>query len=822
MNRDLPIYEVMPQIVKTAATSSSLVIEAPPGAGKTTAVPLEMIDQSWLKGRKIVMLEPRRLAARNAAWWMARQLGEKTGERVGYSVHLDRKVSDQTVIEVVTEGVFLNRLVRDPELSDTAMVIFDEFHERSLNADLALTLLRETREILRDDLKIMIMSATLDAAPVAAFLDDAPVITSQGKCYPVEIRYREDSGGDLMAHTVRVIKEAVAKENGSLLVFLPGVGEIKKVLSSLSNSLPEETGVFPLYGNLPGEDQERAIEPAERGKRKIVLATSIAESSLTIKGIRVVIDSGLVRSPRFNPRTGMDSLETGLLSMASADQRSGRAGRLEAGVCYRLWNEFTRLEPHAAPGITVEDLSGLTLTLTRWGYSDFKQLDWLTAPDESIFKNSRRLLEELGAIDASGLTEKGKRISNLPFHPRLGAMVLAGEDLGTRKKACDLAALLSERDCLRFPGDYYQCDIECRLEALDGKKPVGGSIDRAMVSRIREYSRSLGSAKSGCDTNRDFQAGFLLISAYPDRIGKKRDDGTYSLSNGSQASVERGDSLAQCEYLVIPALGGTGPLPRVFLAASIEEEELQEALKSSIKEEDKLIFDREKNRFSAFREQKLGHLVLKKQKINHIDKDRFGEALLLHLEREGISALNWNKETNLFRNRIMFLRREGFDSYPDLSEEALKHDLSWLTSYLSGMTLKSRLEEIPLLDALKGMVDWSLLGRMDDLAPTHLTVPSGSRIPIDYSEREPVLKVRLQELFGLDQTPLLCGGRHKLTIHLLSPASRPIQITRDLKSFWENTYNEVKKDLKGRYPKHYWPDNPYEAEPTNRAKRRMK
>lgn len=820
MNRDLPVYDVMPQILETLERESSLVIEAPPGAGKTTAVPLELIDRPWLKGKKIVMLEPRRLAARNAAWWMARQLGEKTGERVGYSVHLDRKVSDRTIIEVVTEGVFLNRLVRDPELGDTALVIFDEFHERSLDADLALTLLKESREILREDLKIMVMSATLDAAPVAEYLGSAPVISSEGKSYPVEIRYREDRDRDLIDHTVWIIREAVREERGSILVFLPGVGEIRRVQSMLSDSLPGSIEVFPLYGNLSREEQELAIEPAEEGKRKIVLATSIAESSLTIKGIRVVIDSGLIRTPRFDPRMGMDSLETLPVSRASADQRTGRAGRLESGLCYRLWNEHKRLDPFGEPGIAVEDLCGLALVLARWGYNDYSKLTWLTRPNDSIFRGGRMLLEELGAVDRTGITGKGKQISDLPLHPRLGAMVLDGDKAGAPRKARDLAAILSERDCLRFPRDYHQTDILYRLEALTGKTPPGGSIDRNAANRIKEYSRSMGKGKKEQSTVSEITAGSLLLSAYPDRVGKRRADGTYSLSNGSQASIEEGDSLSHCDYLVIPSLGGTGSVPRISLAAALREEEILEKLGEAIREEETLDFDKEKNRFAALKMRKLGHLVLKEQKLNSIEPERFREALCRYLAQGGLNDLNWNKEATLFRNRILFLRREGFEEYPDLRDEALTENMDWLTPFLGAVNLKSRLAEIPLLDALKGLVDWTQLRQLDELAPTHLIVPSGSKIPIDYSEKEPFLRVRLQELFGLDRTPLLCGGKHQLTIHLLSPASRPIQITRDLKSFWDNTYNEVKKDLKGRYPKHYWPDNPYEAEPTNRAKRR--
>lgn len=819
MDRDLPIYEVMPQILKKIEKEHSLVIQAPPGAGKTTAIPLELMNQPWLKGRKIVMLEPRRLAVRNAAWWMARNLGEKTGERVGYSVHLDKRVSEKTLIEVVTEGVFLNRLKRDPELSDTALVIFDEFHERSLDGDLSLTLLKESREVLREDLKIIIMSATLDAGPVAGFLDNAPLISSEGKSYPIEIHYREDRDQNLINHTVSAVKEALNEEEGSILVFLPGAGEIRKMETRLRDSLIGPVDLYPLYGALSREKQERAIEPPEEGRRKVVLATSIAESSLTIKGIRVVIDTGLMRIPLFNPRSGMDKLETIPVSQASADQRAGRAGRLEPGVCYRLWSHYKRLESFSEPSIRIEDLSSLALTLARWGCADYRELTWLTEPNQSIYNSSRKLLEDLGAVKNGSLTEIGKKMSDLPLHPRLGAMVLKGEEMGLKPAACDLAALLSERDCLHFPRDYYQSDILYRIEALEGKNPPGGEVDRHTLKRIREYARSMGG-----DSQRKerYEAGILLMSAYPDRIAARREDGTYFLSNGSQAVIDEGDSLAHSPYLVIPALGGTGKTNRIFLAAALEEQDIITTMKDFLNEEENLRFDREKNRFTAFKETKLHHLVLGKLRIISLPDKLFHNALCRYLSSEGLDRLNWNTETIQFRNRIMFLRREGFSSYPDLEEKALRQDMSWLTPYLGGINLRNRLEEIPLLAALKGKVQWKDMEAMKELAPTHFTVPSGAKIPIDYSGKEPVLKVRIQQLFGLEKTPRLCGGKHELTIYLLSPASRPIQITRDLKSFWDNTYNEVKKDLKGRYPKHYWPDNPYEAEATNRVKRKNK
>lgn len=817
MNNKLPILDVIPDIKKKLLSSNRLVLQAPPGAGKTTSVPLELMNENWLKGKKIVMLEPRRIAVRNAAYWMAKTLNEKVGERVGYTIHLDKKVSSNTVIEVVTEGVFLRRLVNDPDLSDVGMVLLDEFHERSQEADLSLALLKETQEVLREDLKILIMSATLDAEPIAKFLDNAPIISSNGKSFPVNIKYMPPLNNHLVDNVVSAVIHGLNNEKGSILVFLPGVGEIKNTESSLKSLLPKDIFIQPLYGSLSREDQERAIEPTEQGERKVVLATSIAESSITIKGVRVVIDSGLVRTPVFNPRTGMDSLETFTLSKASADQRMGRAGRVEPGICYRLWNEHQKLDDYSTPGILNEDLTSLVLTLVKWGYRSIDDIKWVTKPKETVFNNSLRLLKSLGAVGVNGLTSKGDKLLSLPLHPRLANMVIEGEALGQKCLASDLAAILSERDFLTFPREVFQSDILLRLETLGGKSVPGASINRNGIKRTKEYSHSIHSGSRHYQTS---YVSLLLLKAYPDRVAKSLGEGLYQLVNGSNAILSDADTLQNSEFLIIPSLGGTGKSSKIFMASAITKKEIVNTLRDNLVWNERMTFDKRRNKLTCSRIQMLGHIILKKEKTLKLSVDTFHKALCYYLKENGLKELNWSKEAYKFRNRIQFLNNVDKSKYPDFGDKALLSDLSWLLDYLGGISINNSLKDIPLLEALKGFFDYTQLKDIDFQAPTHIRVPSGSNIPIDYSTGEPVLKVRLQEIFGLIDTPKIANSKIPVIIHLLSPASRPIQITKDLKNFWDNTYYDVKKDLKGRYPKHYWPDDPLTAEPTNRVKRK--
>lgn len=814
MINKLPITEIIQDIKEELRDNNRLVLQAPPGAGKTTTVPIELIDESWLNGKKIIILEPRRIAARNAAFWMSKTLNEKVGNRVGYSVHLDKKVSENTIIEVVTEGVFVNRLIKDPELSDVALVIFDEFHERSLDADLSLALVKESQEILRDDLKILVMSATLDSEPIADYLGNCSILTSEGKSYSVELNYIDSGQSDLIKSTVSAVIDSINEDSGSILVFLPGVGEIKRAEELLNSKLPNHIGLYPLYGALSRENQERAIEPVKEGERKVVLASSIAESSITIKGIRVVIDTGLIRKPLFNPKTGMDSLETLNISKASADQRMGRAGRTEPGKCYRLWSEYKKLEAFSDPGIITEDLTKLVLTLFKWGYKNIEDLSWLTSPNRAIFNSSKDLLFKLGAIDEKGITPKGDELLKLPLHPRLGNMVAEGQKLGAKAAAADIAAILSERDILQYDRENHQSDILYRLEALHGKGIIGAKLNRTSYKRVKEHSKSLYRG----DSSRQDLVSLLLMLAYPDRVAKRVEPGRFQLVNGSDVIIPETDSLYYSEFLVVPSLGGLGKSLRVFLASAVSRDEILFLFNNKLEFKENLTFNNDRNKFSCKRELRLGYIILKEENVSSISNDKFIEALSSYLKREGLQSLNWSKDTVKFRDRINYIHKHK-SNYPDFSDEALRSDLDWLTTYLGGISIKSSLKDIPLLEALKGFFNYEELKEIDIMAPTHIKVPSGSKIPVDYSTGEAILKVRLQELFGLTETPKVLGAT-PLTIHLLSPASRPIQITRDLKSFWDNTYLEVKKDLKGRYPKHHWPDDPYKATPTNRVKRK--
>lgn len=805
-NTRLPVYEVIEEIKEQLHLGNRLILQAPPGAGKTTAVPLELMNEPWCK--KILMLEPRRIAARNAAFWMAKTLGEKVGQRIGYTVHLDKKVSDNTVVEVVTEGVFLNRLLRDPEMTGISLIIFDEFHERSLNADLGLALIKESQEILRGDLKLLVMSATLDSEPIANYLDNAPIITSSGKSFPVELKYLPSSDRGLISDTSSAVIDAINNYKGSILVFLPGVGEIKRVESFLQDRLPNDVQIAPLYGTLSREKQERAIEPVEADRRKIVLSTSIAESSITIKGITVVVDTGLIRLPRFNPKTGLETLETISISKDSADQRTGRAGRVEAGVCLRLWEPYKKMQDYREPAILTEDITTLALSIFIWGSRKLEDIAWLTKPSVSYFNQATKLLNELQAVENNVVTEKGRIMSRMPLHPRLASMVYNAEIDDQAPAAALLSALLSERDILHYSKENYESDIEYRINAIKRDK-------NHEIKRLLEYKNSIN---RGAVTY-PFSPGRLLLSAYPDRIGKNMGSGRFYLSNGQEAQLSQGDSLYNELFLIIPSLGGMGKINKIFLAARISLKEILDVCAKDIKWQDRIEYDKGRNKFRGISEYKLGFLTIKDKKVGNIPNKQFVELLVDFLKRDGLSTLNWTKQAILLQLRVSFLHQIDGDIFPNLDLTALQSDLNWLEPYLGGLNLKNPLIDIPLLDALKGKLGWKLEQQLDQYAPTHLKVPSGSNIPLDYSTGVPILKVRLQELFGLDQTPMINHGKYPVTIHLLSPASRPIQITKDLKSFWDNTYQEVKKDLKGRYPKHHWPDDPYKAQATNRIKR---
>jgi ATP-dependent helicase HrpB len=823
----LPIEPVLPALRDALRGGTAAVLQAPPGAGKTTLVPLALLDEPWLGGRKIVMLEPRRLAARAAAHRMAQLLGERVGETVGYRVRMETRVGPTTRVEAVTEGVLTRMLQHDPALEGAGIVVFDEFHERSLHADLGLALTLQSRAVLRDDLRVLVMSATLDGGPVARLLGDAPVVTSEGRAHPVETRWLpRRPEGRVEAVTARTVRDALETEDGDILVFLPGAGEIRRVEEMLSDDLPRGVRIHPLFGNLPQEAQDEAIRPSPPGRRKIVLATSIAETSLTIEGVRVVVDSGLMRAPRFSPRTGMTRLETVAVSRASADQRRGRAGRLGPGICRRLWTEAedAALQPYRPPEILEADLAPLALELAAWGVADPAELRWLDPPPAAAFGQARELLRELGALDAAGAaTPHGRAMAALPLHPRLAHMLLRAKEMRLGATACDLAALLAERDVLRGEGRAPDADARLRLGALRREGGIGGA-DAAALHRVRAEAKDLRRHLSTSPSETDDEAaGVLLALAYPDRIAQRRPgaSGRYLLRNGRGAAFPHPQPLAEAPYIVAAELDDAGREGRIMIAAPVELAEIERHFADQVVAEDVVAWDEAAGAVRARRTERLGALVLHEAPLADPDPEHIAAALAAAVRQAGIGSLPWTKAAAQLRERIGFLHLHD-PSFPDVSDEALSVSLGdWLGPHLYGLRKMEEVRRIDLVPVLEGMLAWEQRRRLDELAPTHVEVPSGSRIPVDYADpAAPVLAVRLQEVFGWSETPRIAGGRVPLTLHLLSPAHRPVQVTRDLASFWRAGYFEVKKDLKGRYPRHYWPDDPLVAEATARARPR--
>lgn len=782
------------------------------------------------------MLEPRRLATRAAAHRIAELRGEQVGGTVGYRIRGDTRVGKQTRIEVVTEGILTRRLQRDPTLDGVGLVIFDEFHERSLDADLGLALTLRTQQLVRDDLRIIVMSATLDGEAVARLLGDAPVITSLGRVFPVETRYVEPRGGSrIETSVVATIMEALRSDTGDVLVFLPGSGEIRRVESFLAERSLEDVVVCPLFGAMTHDAQDHALRPDPGGRRKIVLATSIAETSLTIEGVRIVVDCGLSRVPRFSPRTGMTRLETVRVSLASADQRRGRAGRLGPGVCYRLWpeHETSHLLASTPPEITSGDLAPLALDLAAAGVRDPLELAWLDPPPPGAFAQAQELLRELDALDANGgVTAQGRDMNALPVHPRLGHMLLRARALGAGPLACDVAALLSERDVLRGTAGPIDADIAVRIEALQRGEttrnalPAGAEVDRDAVHRARTEADRLA-RQLGVDRNDRSQPtdmlGILVALAYPDRVAQRR-PGTrarFVLRNGRGAELEGAQSLSESAYIVAAELDDRRPESRVFLAAPISLDEIRGIFDEQIVIEDVVEFDDASSSILSRRRERLGAIVLRDSGLDDPDPEQIRHALIVALRRRGIASLPWSDAARRLRERISFLRHHDA-SWPDVSDDALAAGLDeWLGPSLTGIRRLNAVDRVDLAAALTGLLDWRQRRALDELAPTHLEVPTGSRIPIDYSDPEsPVLAVRIQEVFGLMESPRLLNGHVPVTMHLLSPAHRPVQVTRDLAGFWRTSYFDVRKDLRGRYPKHEWPEDPIAATPTRRAKPR--
>lgn len=817
----LPIDTVLPQLLQTLHSHNAAVLQAPPGAGKTTRVPLALLEQPWLQQRRIIMLEPRRLAARAAAQFMSAQLGEPVGRRVGYRMRLDSKISAATRIEVVTEGVLTRLLQNDPSLERYGCVIFDEFHERSLQADLGLALALEAQQALRPDLRLLVMSATLDAEPVAQLLDDAPLISSAGRSYPVELRYLPPGRLSLEQHLVETILRALREESGSVLVFLPGTGEIRRLARTLSARLPKDVLLAPLYGELSQQAQDAAIAPAPAGQRKVVLATAIAETSLTIEGVRVVIDAGLSRRPAFDPVSGLTRLQTLRVSQAAAEQRRGRAGRLEPGVCYRLWaeGEQARLAAFTAPEILEADLSDLVLELAQWGALEPDAVRWLNPPPTPAWEQAKALLQQLGALTAEGrISDHGRAIKALPLHPRLAHMLIQGRELGWGRLAADLAALLSERDVLSgSPG----AAIDTRLAAIRGS---GTGADRNRLQRVRRSSQALQQRNAPTLPEDNDAAGILLAHAYPERIAQRRPGSQtrYLLANGRGAYLLANDSLQAEEFLVAAELDGDPRDARIFLAASLSRAALEQHFGAGITEQEQISWDEDAGAVQARRRQQLGALTLSDTPLSTADPEAVTTALLTGIRQHGIQALPWNKALRQWQARVLLLRRFEPTAWPAVADADLLLTLEdWLAPYLQGLTRLSHLRQVPLQQALASLLSYQQQRQLEQEAPSHITVPSGSRIALDYLAGEsPVLPVKLQELFGWQETPRIAGGKMALTLHLLSPAQRPVQVTQDLAGFWRQGYAEVRRELRGRYPKHPWPEDPLTATPARGVKRR--
>jgi ATP-dependent helicase HrpB len=828
----LPVEEIMPELRAALARRAGAVLQAPPGAGKTTVVPLRLLDEPWLASRTILMLEPRRLAARAAAARMSRLVGDAVGETVGYRIRFDAKVSKRTRIEVLTEGILTRRLQSDPALEGAGLVIFDEFHERHLHADLALALALDAQRNLRPELKLLVMSATLDGEAISKLLGNAPIVTSAGRLHPVEVRYTP-RGDDVPDAVSGAVLDALAREPGDVLAFLPGAWEIRRTQELLAAGAGKDVDLFPLYGDLPWELQDRAIQPSAAGRRKVVLATPIAETSLTIEGVRAVVDSGFARVPQFDPKSGLSRLVTQRISRASSEQRAGRAGRTAPGVCYRLWTETVQrgLIPQSIPEIKGADLAPLALELANWGVKDATQLAWLDPPPAAALAQARALLATLGAIDADGaITAVGREMVRLPLHPRLAHMLIEAKRLGAVAAACDIAALLAERDVLRAEA-RRSADFSLRLDALAAFRARGRSgasthsADPVACQRAvqaAEQFRRLLHVEAGAEGGGD--AGLLLALAYPDRVAQARTPGSnrYQLASGRGARLhEAGDWRPA--VLVAASLDAGETEGAIYLAAAVDVAELRKQLPQQIARHDVVRWDEQTQAVIARREECWGELVLATEALTKPDPEALRAAMLEGVRRMGLDCLPWSREARDWQARVLSLRHWLPDEdWPDVSDAALLATLAdWLGPYLDGITRREHLARLDILEILKSRPNWEQQKRLDEGAPMQLTVPSGSRLRLEYKPGEPpVLAVKLQEMFGLADTPRVAWGRVPVTLHLLSPARRPIQVTQDLRGFWERTYAEVKKELKGRYPKHPWPDDPWRAQPTARAKRR--
>ncbi|MCS3764201.1 ATP-dependent helicase HrpB [Bradyrhizobium centrosematis] len=814
----LPIDAVLDELSRTLEANNAAVLVAPPGAGKTTRVPLALLDAPWAKGKKIIVLEPRRIAARASADRMAKSLGERAGETVGYRVRFGSKISRATRIEVVTEGIFTRQILDDPELSGIAAILFDEFHERSLDGDMGLALARDAQTGLREDLRILVMSATLDGARVAKLLGEAPVVESEGRAFPVDTRYLgRKADAPIERQMADAIASALRADTGSVLAFLPGAAEIRRTQNFLGERVQDASiEIVPLFGALDAAVQDRAIAPAPKGTRKVVLATSIAETSLTIEGVRIVVDSGLARVPRYEPDIGLTRLETVRASRAAVDQRRGRAGRTEPGVCYRLWDEpqTASLAPYTQPEILSADLSSLVLDLAQWGVADPAALSFLDPPPAPAWKEAKSLLSELNALDGDGrISAEGKSLRALALPPRLARMIVDSHRAGEGEAAAEIAAIITERG---LGGDSV--DLEHRRDQFRRDRSQRASSARDLARRWA--SQVAASEKAG--PQEDLSTGLMLAYAFPDRVARNRGNGSFVLANGRGAAVEQTSSLARAPYIAIGEMTGTAASGRILLAAQITEGEIERHFAEHIESADEISFDRGAMALRARRKRVLHAITLSEATLAVSPSEDTARILADGLIAAGLDRLPWSKAAKQWRDRVMFLRKAEGDNWPDLSDEGLiaRRD-DWLVPALYDKIALKDISPGDLSDALMALLPWEMRARLDREAPTHFEAPTGSVLAIDYeAEQGPTIAVRLQELFGLNTHPSIAAGKVPLVLELLSPAQRPVQVTRDLPGFWRGSYSAVRSDLRGRYPRHPWPDDPASAVPTRRAKPR--
>lgn len=818
---DLPITEVIDEVKAHLTTDNTLIVNAPPGAGKSTLLPLTLMQEDWLKGQKILMLEPRRLAARTIASCMSELIGDQVGKRVGYRVRFDNKVSESTKIEVLTEGILTRMIHADNSLEGVGLVIFDEFHERSIHADVALALCREAQQVIRPDLRIMIMSATLDM-PQLTMLLKAPSVVSKGRQYPVEIQYVGEQDLMLLPEmTARTIIKATKEHSGDVLAFFPGEGEIRKCEELLRKEL-KGFALHPLYGQLPQGKQFAAIMPDKSGKRKVVMATSIAETSLTIEGIKIVVDTGFGRTSKFDPKSGLSRLETVQISKDSADQRAGRAGRLSSGVCYRMWSKATqaRLSEHRNPEIMEADLAALVLDMAQWGIMDINQLTWLTPPPKGALAQASETLHQLNALEHGRITAHGKKIHQLPCHPRIAHMLLEAEEADMLELATDVAALLEERDPL---GREAGIDINLRIETLRrfrDENRLGRKFAR--IEKVAESYRRMFDIEVENGPVDPFETGLILSHAYPERIAFARpgNNAQFQLSNGKYAMAGHKDDLAHEPWLSIAHMDARDGMGKIFMASPLNPRDLAPL----VKEREVITWDTKRGGLIATKDLRIGSIILQSKPLPDPDESHLVQAISEALKKEGGHLLDFNESVQQWQNRVLSLRKwNPQGNWPDVSTPTLlMTNGEWLTPYLDQVKKPEDLKKIDLTKVLHHSLSWELQELLTQLAPEKIEVPSGSYVSLQYRAdgEPPILAVRLQEVFGLADTPKVNGGKNGVLMHLLSPGYKPVQITADLRSFWDNAYFEVKKDLKRRYPKHSWPDDPWSAEAVRGVKRK--